>query len=160
MTLDELNGADDVIIRESLKHCCGSEAWVEGMIGLRPFADRHALFSASDSVWKSLAASDWLEAFAQHPKIGEKSASRWSAEEQRGMEHASMVTALRMTQLNAEYERKFGWIFIVCASGKSADDMLALISRRVQNDPDTELRIAADEQSKISKLRLEKLIDG
>lgn len=159
MTLQELNQEDETIIRESLKHCCGSEAWAERMITSRPFADVGALLSASDSAWNSLAASDWLQAFAQHPKIGQKSASQWSKEEQRGMQQASSATAVKMNQLNAEYERKFGWIFIVCATGKSADELLVLISARVQNDPDSELRIAAEEQSKITKLRLQKLID-
>jgi 2-oxo-4-hydroxy-4-carboxy-5-ureidoimidazoline decarboxylase len=159
MTLDELNNASETVARESLKQCCGSEAWVERMLALGPFADRSALLSAADSAWGSLTAADWLEAFAQHPKIGERSAARWSSEEQRGMERASLTTAAAMNQLNIEYERKFGWIFIVCASGKSAEEMLSLLAARLKNEPADELPIAAAEQAKITRLRLEKLLN-
>lgn len=159
MTLDELNEADEMILRDSLQRCCGSHAWVERMIALRPFRDYSELLSSSESVWNSLAPTDWLEAFAHHPKIGAKSASQWSTEEQRGMETAGVPTAAAMAKLNAEYERKFGFIFIVCATGKSADEMLALITKRLQNDPETELHIAAAEQSKITALRLEKVLN-
>jgi 2-oxo-4-hydroxy-4-carboxy-5-ureidoimidazoline decarboxylase len=160
MTLDELNSASEGVIRESLKQCCGSETWIERMIALRPFDNRSVLLTAADSAWMSLPANDWLKAFAEHPKIGEKSTARWSSEEQRGMEQASMSIAAAMNQLNTQYERKFGWIFIVCATGKSAEQMLSLVTARLQNDPATELGIAAAEQARIIRLRLEKLLNA
>ncbi len=151
MRLDELNG-------DALKRCCGSTAWVNRMLQLSPFPDRESLLSAADSVWNSLTASDWLEALAQHPKIGEKSAAKWSTEEQRGMETASRDTERQIRELNIAYERKFGWIFIVCATGKTAEEMVAMLTARLNDDADTELRTAAAEQSKITKLRIEKLL--
>ena len=151
MRLDQLN-------EDAFKRCCGSTAWVNKMLQLRPFQDRESLLLAADTVWNSLAPADWLEAFVQHPKIGEKSGAKWSVEEQRGMGTASVDTAQAMRELNIEYEQKFGWIFIVCATGKTADEMLALLTARLDNDADTELRIAAAEQSKITKIRIEKLL--
>ncbi len=159
MTIEELNTAAPEIVREKLTQCCGSHAWVEQMVRLRPFADRNALLSAAGAVWNSLQPEDWLEAFSHHPKIGAKSASKWSSDEQRGMQTASSETASTMHQLNLHYERKFGWIFIICANGKSANEMLASIQSRIRNDSATELSIAAREQSKITQLRLEKLLD-
>ena len=158
MTLQDLNTGNAAAVAEALKQCCGSGAWVERMIGLRPFASQTALLSKAATVWKSLAPADWLEAFAHHPKIGEKSAAKWSSEEQHGMQEASTDTAAAMDQLNIDYEQKFGWIFIVCATGKTAGEMLALIAARLRNDPAAELTVAACEQAKITKLRLEKLL--
>jgi 2-oxo-4-hydroxy-4-carboxy-5-ureidoimidazoline decarboxylase len=151
MKLGEIN-------REGLKRCCGSTTWVDGMLERQPFRDKGMLLAAADEVWNGLTTADWLEAFAAHPKIGENTAGQWSAAEQRGMDEANAKTAAKIAELNAEYEQKFGWIFIVCATGKSADEMLAIVSERINNDPQTELRIAAAEQSKITKLRLEKLL--
>lgn len=158
MTWDELNAGDDVLMSERLKQCCGSTAWVKRVMELHPFADREALLSAADTVWESLTPADWLEAFAQHPRIGATRAAKWSAEEQRGMGAATAQAATTMAQLNIDYERKFGWIFIICATGKSAEEMIASITMRLNNDPDTELKIAAAEQSKITKLRIAKLL--
>lgn len=163
MTLAKLNGAIREQAREALVACCGSEAWAEQMIASRPFTDRTALHTAADSIWGSLTPADWVEAFSKHPKIGDKSisnkpASAWSAQEQQGMSHASEDTAAAMRRLNEQYEHKFGWIFIVCATGKSADEMRKLIERRLSNDSDKELQIAAAEQAKIMHLRLDKLV--
>jgi 2-oxo-4-hydroxy-4-carboxy-5-ureidoimidazoline decarboxylase len=165
MTLEAFNIASAEAARDALACCCGSRAWVDRMLALRPFPDRKMLFLAAGSVWSSLTPADWLEAFAHHPKIGEKSApaanaraSTWSSQEQKGMQAASPHTASRMQQLNEEYERKFGWIFIICATGKGPDEMLAAIESRLDHDSETELNIAAEEQSKIIQLRLEKLL--
>lgn len=145
--------------RESLKQCCGSAVWVERMLALQPFSDENDLLSAADAVWNSLSAADWLEAFAQHPKIGEKSSAKWSSQEQKGMERADGNLIGEMYSLNIEYEKTFGYIFIVCATGKSATEMMELLKFRLTNDPNTELRTAAAEQSKITRLRLEKLLN-
>lgn len=135
------------------------------MVDGRPFQDTHELMLAADHVWWSLDAPDWLEAFSAHPKIGEKKAqpapsasSRWSEQEQSGAAQASQETLAALLQANHDYERRFGYIFIVCATGKSAEEMLALLQERLKNEPDTELRIAAEEQRRIMNLRLEKLL--
>ena len=133
----------------------------------RPFTDSDALFREADSVWRSLREEDWLEAFRAHPKIGEQKAAavqseqarRWSAQEQSGVQDAATETKAALALGNQKYEERFGFIFIVCATGKSSADMLAILSERLQNDPGTELRMAAEEQRKITRLRLEKLLN-
>jgi OHCU decarboxylase len=144
--------------QEALKRCCGSTAWLNQMAKLQPFRGRAELLAAADQVWNGLTAADWLEAFAAHPKIGQKTSSEWCATEQRGMDDAGASTRARMAELNAAYEKKFGWIFIVCAMGKGAGEMLEILSNRIDNDPESELQISAAEQAKITKLRLEKLL--
>ena len=134
----------------------------------RSFPSPEDLIAKADRVWWSLGPGDWLEAFLSHPKIGEKKAAaavsdeskRWSETEQAGVSGAAMETMQALADLNQKYEDKFGYIFIVCASGKSSDEMLAILRERLENDPDEELRIAAAEQAKITKLRLQKLVEG
>jgi len=140
------------------------------MAAARPFATPDALSGAADAVWLSLAESDWLEAFAAHPQIGANTeagragqpggagAPSWAAHEQSGVRSASGDVRDRLAQLNREYQARFGYIFIVCATGKTADEMLAMLERRVSNDPAAELAIAAEEQRKITQLRLVKLL--
>ncbi len=148
----------------ALLQCCGSLKWARVVAENRPFADTHELLLTADHAWWSLDASDWLEAFGAHPKIGEKKesasseSSRWAAQEQSGASRASSETLTELTRANHDYERRFGYIFIVCATGKSADEMLALLHERLKNEPDTELRLAAEEQRRITHLRLEKLL--
>jgi OHCU decarboxylase len=166
ISLAQLNamGRDKAV--EALRQCCGSVKWARRMVDERPFHDMHELLLTADHVWWSLDASDWLEAFSAHPKIGEKKAapqasasSLWSEDEQAGGRHASQETQVALLKANHDYERRFGYIFIVCATGKSAEEMLALLHERLQNEPDTELRIAAEEQRRITHLRLEKLLN-
>jgi OHCU decarboxylase len=152
--------------RGELLKCCGSSAWANGLAARRPFENPDELTEAADRIWWSLESKDWLEAFSHHPKIGEKKAAHhgptkaqaWSEEEQAGTRDASRETMSELMQANLAYEAKFGYIFIVCATGKSTQEMLALLKDRLPNDPDTELRIAAEEQSKITQLRLKKLL--
>lgn len=158
MTLQDLNSANADKLREPLGGCCGSEAWVARMIEWRPFDNFEALIAASDEIWWSLAESDWLQAFSKHPKIGEKRADPWSSDEQRGMDQASFDIAAAMEKLNRQYDDKFGWIFIVCATGKRAGEMLTTLENRLANEAADEIRIAASEQAKITKLRLGKLL--
>lgn len=147
--------------------CCGSKRWANTMIARRPFATVEDLTRTANDVWWSLNQDDWLEAFRSHPKIGEKKAAetvstqsqQWSGQEQSGMRDAHVDTVDSLAQLNREYEAKFGFIFIVCATGKSAGEMLALLRQRIQNAPEAELPIAAAEQAKITELRLKKLIN-
>jgi 2-oxo-4-hydroxy-4-carboxy-5-ureidoimidazoline decarboxylase len=161
MTLEDLNTVDAATLGNALKDCCGSRAWVDRMIARRPFKDPSQLQTAADDAWWALSESDWLEAFAKHPKIGDTNAAgKWSAEEQRGMDHAASDTARLMQDLNRAYLEKFGWIFIICASGKSADEMKNQLEQRLTNDPAAEIRLAAGEQAKITRLRLQKLLDS
>jgi allantoicase len=139
-----------------LRRVCGSSEWVRRMMAARPLANA---FATSDEIWASLGRDDVLEAFAAHPRIGEKKGGAWSAREQSGAAAATDQTMNAMAEANAEYERRFGYIYIVCATGKSADEMLAIAWQRLTNEPDAELRVAAEEQRKIMQLRLWKLVE-
>jgi OHCU decarboxylase len=147
------------------------------MAAARPFGSFRELADEADRVWRSLSREDWLEAFAAHPQIGSAPSSRpssvagagpqglsprhslvWSRDEQDGTRGASPETLANLADANRDYEERFGHIFIVCASGRNAAEMLALAQARLANDPETELAIAAEEQRKITRLRLEKLL--
>jgi len=116
-------------------------------------------FRASDEVWASLGRGDWLEAFDAHPRIGEKKGGAWSAQEQSGTSESTDETMTAMASANREYEQRFGYKYIVCATGRSGDEMLAMAWQRLNNDPETELRVAAEEQRRIMQLRLMKLVE-
>lgn len=162
-----LNKLDAEQARALLTRCCGAARWVDGMLAVRPFADAEALFAAGDRVWGEMAEADWREAFSHHPKIGGVDSLRakfastqtWSAGEQSSVTAATEEVLQGLAEGNRLYEEKFGFIFIVCATGKSAAEMLALLQARLPNDRATELRIAAEEQRKIMQLRLAKLLD-
>ena len=136
--------------------CCGSWTWACEMSRSRPFQSRADLQEKSDQIWWSLGGKDWREAFAAHPRIGENG-SRWSEQEQAGARGVDAETLAALVEANRVYESRFDHIFIVYATGKSAAEMLDLLRARLDNDPETELRIAAEEQRKITNLRLEKL---
>lgn len=142
---------------EELTSCCGSHAWVSAMHERQPFADAKAVHDAAEAIWRSLSEADWLEAFAKHPKIGEKSAARWSAQEQSGMDEAKRDVGDEMLRLNREYEARFGFIYIVFAAGKSARAMLEILQRRINNTREEELANAGREQAAILHARLDKL---
>ena len=164
MTLAEFNALPPASVQAKLMDCCGCKRWAAAVSVRRPFADANALFEAADHDWRNLERSDWLEAFSHHPQIGEKAASgsdshrRWAASEQIGARDAAEDVKTRMAEGNRSYFDKFGYIYIVCASGKSAEEMLALLEDRLHNDPARELRIAADQQRQITHLRLQKLL--
>lgn len=138
------------------------------MAQLRPFATVEHLLDSAGHVWEQLSESDWLEAFRHHPKIGEKKAvapqasesGEWARREQAGTQGTDTKTLDELKRANRKYEDHFGFIFIACATGKSAEEMLALLGQRLHNSPAVEIRIAAAEQSKITRLRLEKLLRG
>lgn len=162
----KLDAMDREAAREALTRCCGARRWVEGMLERRPFGTDEALMAAADEVWARMERDDVLEAFTHHPRIGASldelrarfaSTSAWSAGEQSGSLGASEETLRALRDGNAAYEARFGHIFIVCATGKSAEEMLAILNARMSNGPDEELRVAAAEQAKITKLRLAKL---
>jgi 2-oxo-4-hydroxy-4-carboxy-5-ureidoimidazoline decarboxylase len=161
--LDELPSAQAA---ELLRACCGASRWVAGMVARRPFHTRDVALDEADDVWWSLDPDDWLEAFAHHPRIGERTGAvpqdargaAWSAGEQAGVADAGEDVQAALAAANRAYEARFGHIYIVCATGKSAEEMLAIVRTRLANDADTELRVAAEEQRKITRLRLEKLL--
>jgi 2-oxo-4-hydroxy-4-carboxy-5-ureidoimidazoline decarboxylase len=161
-----LNALDDTAAREALTRCCGAGRWVEGMLERRPFGSDEALHRAADEVWEAMEREDILEAFDHHPRIGadldalrEKfaSTSDWSGSEQAAVASADEETLRALRDGNVAYEARYGHIFIVCATGKSAAEMLALLRERMANEPSAELHIAAAEQAKITHLRLDKL---
>jgi allantoicase len=156
-------------LEAALRSCCGSNAWVHAMIGKRSgFESLAALKKIALEAWGALPTGDWDEAFKAHPRIGEKKADGpqsavaqgWSSSEQSKVSSAPEAVRDELKATNLAYEERFARIYIVCATGKSADEMLAIAKERMQNDPDTELRRAVDEQRKITELRLEKLIAG
>ena len=148
--------------------CCGSNAWAGSMAEKRPIGDELSLIETSDTIWLSLGEADWMEAFRSHPRIGEARAesnsasqsSAWSEQEQQKAEIAEEALKTALKWGNREYEQKFGRIFIVCATGKSAGEILEILRRRLHNDEATELRQAAEEQRKIMHIRLKKWIAG
>jgi 2-oxo-4-hydroxy-4-carboxy-5-ureidoimidazoline decarboxylase len=162
--LDELS---DVEAAVRLRACCGSSRWVEGMLALRPFGSARQAAAEADRIWNALSPADWLEAFDHHPRIGERAAAvaqgdtaaAWSSQEQGRVGAADEAVKADLARVNAEYERRFGFIYIVCASGRSAEELLSTARARLANDKDAELRIAAEEQRKIMQLRLKKLLE-
>jgi OHCU decarboxylase len=164
--LERLNALSEREAEAELLKCCGSTLWARRMAGERPFANLQELMTKADAVWWALDAEDWLEAFSRHPKIGERESARaqaqeareWSEQEQAGTNAADEEIKLSLAAANCEYERKFGYIYIICATGKTADEMLSILRERLQNDADHELRVAAEEQRRITHLRLQKLL--
>jgi OHCU decarboxylase len=130
------------------------------MIEARPFGDVDTLLRRADQIWWSLGPDDWREAFAHHPRIGDTRASGWSAAEQRGVADADAGARAAIADGNREYERRFGHIYLVSAAGKNAQELLEILRSRLGNDADTELRVAAAEQAKITRLRLLTLVEA
>ena len=149
-----------------LLQCCGSKRWASAMANARPYPTLETLLAKAHDIWWSLDRSDWLEAFRSHPRIGEKKATdkvsaqsqQWSGQEQSGVANASPETVSSLVALNEAYEQKFGIIFIICATGKTSDEMLTALRERLEHDPAAELPIAAAEQARITELRLKKLL--
>ncbi len=162
--LARLNGLCEAEAVVELLGCCGSRRWAEGMAGARPYESEGALIEEAERVWWSLGREDWLEAFGGHPRIGERSMERagateaWAREEQAGTAGASREVRRRLEEGNREYERRFGFVFVVCAAGKSAEEMLEMLMDRLANDGASELREAAEQQGRITRLRLERLL--
>jgi OHCU decarboxylase len=166
MDLDSLNAVAPDEATKTLLQCCGSERWAQQVTAGRPYAHLEALLTRASDIWWSLQPSDWLEAFRSHPKIGEKKAAEtvsvqsreWSGQEQAGVRSASPETVDSLAALNRAYEEKFGFIFIICATGKTSEEMLSVLRERLENDAAHELTNAAEEQCKITELRLRKLV--
>ena len=167
MTLHELNTLTQPQLREELTKCCGSTSWVKMMMTYFPADDLVELLEDAEEIWYECSQDDWKEAFAHHPEIGDvesltkkfSSTAGWAAEEQSGAANASPEVIRALAEGNRVYKEKFGYIFIVYATGKSADEILGMLQVRLQNNAEEEIQVAADEQNKITKLRIEKLLD-
>lgn len=168
MTLAELNALSEAEARIAFVRCCGASRWVERMVARRPFVGIQALLGIAYGFWMGLGPDDWREAFTHHPRIGDleslkrrfASTADLATREQSTVAAASRVVLEALAEGNRAYEERFGYIFIVFASGRSADEMLALLKDRLGNDPEAELKIAAKEQWKIMRLRLDKMLGG
>lgn len=144
--------------------CCGAARWATALAELRPYKNESELFVTSDKIWRSLRSTDWDEAFRSHPRIGERKApesaalqsTQWSTQEQYGVVAAALDVKEELARANRLYEERFGRIFIVCTSGKSAEEMLAMLHRRLENDELSELQEEAEQQRQITQLRLRK----
>ncbi len=168
MALHELNALNKTQLKELLGKCCGSSQWVEQLSSLFPFANEAALFKKAASTWYACNENDWLEAFTHHPKIGDMaslkqkfaSTAEWAAGEQEAVKHSSDRVLQALSHANKMYEEKFGYIFIVCATGKTAEEMLQLLTTRLHNKPEDEIQIAMEEQHKITTIRIKKLLQS
>ncbi len=167
-TLDAWNKMPPDDAAMAVLPCCGSRAWARGLAGARPVADEASLLEASDRVWWTLPETDWDEAFRSHPRIGQQKSVgeataqslSWSAGEQSAADLNEDEVKALLAASNAAYEAKFGRIFIVCATGKSAREMLGILQERMSNDAATEVRAAAEQQRQITHLRLKKWLRG
>ncbi len=165
--LARLNDLPHAEAESTFLDCCGSSEWARRMAESRPFTMLEDLYRNADDIWFALSLVEWLEAFAAHPKIGSKKpipvqkdrAVAWSSGEQAGMQTAEDDVREQLAEANRLYQAKFGFIFIVCATGKTADEMLGICRARLGNSVETEIRIAGEEQRKITEIRLNKLLE-
>lgn len=167
MTLAAFNALDGSAAAAALISCCGCVRWAEEVAAQRPFASRDALIAMAEAAWRDSTPAEVREAISHHPAIGADVArlrakfaatADWSAGEQAGVQGASEAVLEALRDANVAYADRFGYIFLVCATGKTAAEMLALLQARLGNDPADEWRIAHGEQAKITTIRLEKLI--
>jgi 2-oxo-4-hydroxy-4-carboxy-5-ureidoimidazoline decarboxylase len=162
---NHLNSLDAAAVMAELQKCCGSTWWCEQVAARRPLISDDKLWDIVEEFFDQMPREAWLEAFAAHPMIGDLKSLRmkfagnreWSGGEQAGVTVASDEVLQALARGNEEYFERFGYLFIVCATGKTANEMLALLYQRLDNDAESELTIAADEQRKITRLRLDKL---
>ncbi len=166
VTIEQLDRLPAAEAAFKLAACCGSSAWIAGMVEHRPFGSREALINAAYDVFRSLLHTDWLDAFAHHPRIGEQKAAATTSPTAEAFSSGEQATASKaggdvqaeLAAANAAYEKKFRFIFVVSATGKSADEILVALKNRLGNECDAEMFIAAREQQKITCLRLNQLI--
>ena len=161
--LAEWNNADANTALEAMLACCGARRWAQGMVAARPLQSIAALSEAADRAWATMEEKDWLEAFACHPRIGQRKvelagaqSAAWSRQEQASVATAQERILEELAEGNADYERRFGFTYIVCATGKSAQEMLEILQRRLDRDRESELREAAEQQRQILQIRLGK----
>jgi len=157
------NAADEATAFDAMIACCGSKRWARAMVALRPISSVEMLSEEADRVWSRMEEPDWMEAFACHPRIGERKAAHavaqsaaWSAQEQSSTTQAAELVMAELAAGNALYEERYGFTYIVCATGKSAEEMLSILNRRLAGSRDAELREAAEQQRQITQIRLGK----
>jgi 2-oxo-4-hydroxy-4-carboxy-5-ureidoimidazoline decarboxylase len=164
--LSSWNGGEAQAALDAMLACCGARRWAAAMVALRPIAGVQELSASADQVWSTMEEADWMEAFASHPRIGErrprrsaralKQSGTWSGQEQSAASSASERVLAELAAGNNEYEQRFGFTYIVCATGRSAEEMLAILNRRLGNERAKELREAAEQQRQITQIRLGK----
>jgi len=162
-SLSQWNEADSKSALDAVTACCGAQRWAAAMVEHRPIAGESELHNVADRLWNAMQEADWTEAFACHPRIGERrishsvsQSSTWSEQEQSSIQTAAETTMAALAEGNARYENKFGFTYIVCATGKSPEEMLAILNRRLMSDRASELREAAEQQRQIMHIRLRK----
>ena len=162
-TLEAWNVADEIEAFDAMLACCGSRRWASAMVALRPIDNVFELSEAADRIWATMTEADWMEAFACHPRIGERKSAQavaksaaWSGEEQSSIATAAANVLTELADGNARYEETFGFTYVVCATGKPAGEMLAILRRRLRNDRATELHEAVEQQRQITQIRLGK----
>ncbi|MFK8101070.1 MAG: 2-oxo-4-hydroxy-4-carboxy-5-ureidoimidazoline decarboxylase [Saprospiraceae bacterium] len=167
MTLADFNQLPEEDANQALYNCCGSTVWVDAMMDHFPFDRVATIHEQASYYWfDACTEKDWIEAFHQHPKIGNVKAlqkkfaatASWASGEQAGVKTATPETLEALAAGNLAYEKKFGYLFIVCATGKSAEEMLQILQARLPNDEREELVVAMNEQHKITTIRLHKLL--
>jgi 2-oxo-4-hydroxy-4-carboxy-5-ureidoimidazoline decarboxylase len=156
--LTALNDCAPETARAQFRRCCDSSKWIHRMEQARPFSDVAELEAITDRIWASCSREDWLEAFFAHPGIGDQPENRWSRQEQSGVAETALPVLEALAVANRVYEGRFGFTFIVCATGKSAGEMLALLQQRLCNSAEDEIQNAAEQQRLILQLRLRKLL--
>ena len=166
-TLHAWNTANPGTALAAMIACCGARRWATAMIAMRPMRNIAELSAAADEVWSRMEEEDWLEAFACHPRIGEErsahastQSSAWSSQEQASTRAATAAVRAELAAANAQYEKRLGFSFIVCATGKSAEEMLEILKHRIVADRASELLEAAEQQRQITQLRLGKWLLG
>ena len=159
-----ISGADEAVA--ALMSCCAAQRWADAVAAMRPFAEPETLFIAADAVWETMQEADWMQAFSAHPRIGDRKpthasaqSSAWSQQEQSSADLAQAQVLADLAEGNSRYEELFGFTYIVCATGKSAEEMLAILKRRLSSDRETELREAAEQQRQITQIRLRKWLN-
>ncbi len=167
MKLVAFNQLSKAAAQTEFAKCCGASKWVNLLVEKMPFLSMEQLKLAADECWKQCNTKDYLEAFSHHPKIGDRSSleqkfattHKWASSEQSSVKDASATVIDQLAEANEAYEKKFGYIFIVCATGKSAEEMLKILTSRLANNPQEEILIAAAEQNKITHIRINKLLE-
>ena len=162
-TLEAWNKADEAAAFDAMIACCGAKRWAAAMVSLRPIGSVAELSEAADRVWSTMKEADWMEAFACHPRIGVRKAASatarsiaWSQQEQSSTTSAAEKVLADLAEENKRYEERYGFTYIVCATGKSAEEMLAILKRRLAKDRAAELLEAAEQQRQITQIRLGK----
>lgn len=158
LSLAALNALPPGEAESHFRSCCGSSRWVSAMVSASPFATASELLQAADVAWEATGPGDWTEAFAAHPRIGERANDAQASAEQSGVAESAVATKAAMADLNTVYERRFGWIYIVCANGRSGEELIEDLRSRLDNTPERERAVAVAEHHRITRLRLGKLI--